>query len=365
MTTSHVAPPPARPLIITGDPELLDDVLRLAAAAGVDVDVAAHALASPRAWHRAPLVIVGDDQLDRLVASAPRRRGGVLIAHRTSVGVEPEARVWRQAVALGAEHVVTLPQGEAWLVERFADSGDAGRPDAVVLAFLGARGGAGASTLASAVGLRSARSGLSTVLIDCDPWGGGLDLALGIEGVPGLRWPELAHTAGRVAAGALSDVLPRCEDLSVLSWGSGAEVEVPRAAVTSLLDAAIRGFALVIADLARGHAEASDEVLRRASTVCLVVPREIRAVAAAHRSLSAIEPHGARMVMVTRGPSPSGLDPGAVADSLGIDVIADLRSDSRIAAAFERGELPVDRGSLARVAAAVLADVSGERGAAA
>ena len=76
MTTSHVAPPPARPLIITGDPELLDDVLRLAAAAGVDVDVAAHALASPRAWHRAGVAVCSSPTAQVSVLS-PRPACGV------------------------------------------------------------------------------------------------------------------------------------------------------------------------------------------------------------------------------------------------------------------------------------------------
>ena len=48
-----------RPLIITDDQELLDDLLRVAAAAGVEVDVA-HAAAHARPyWTPAPLVVVG------------------------------------------------------------------------------------------------------------------------------------------------------------------------------------------------------------------------------------------------------------------------------------------------------------------
>ena len=358
MPTTPLAPLSTRPLIVTGDPDLLDDLLRLAAAASIDVEVAAYAGAAQRSWHRAPLVVVGDDQLEHLLAAAPRRRSAVIIAHRALIGGEPEAAVWRHAVALGAEHVVSLPAGENFLVERFAVGGDVSGSEARVLALVGGRGGAGTSTLAAATALLSARSLTPTLLVDGDPWGGGVDLALGIEESPGLRWGELAHTMGRVSAGALGEVLPRCEQLSVLSWGASSSVEVPRSALVSLFDAAVRGFGLVVADLARGSSEVNDEVMKRASMVCVVVPREIRAVAAAHRTLAALEPHGARIVVVTRGPSPSGLDPRAVADSLGCELVGDLRTDARLAAAVERGEPPCDRPSVARVAAAIVTEVT-------
>ena len=35
--------------------------------------------------------------------------------------------------------------------------------------------------------------GARVLLIDGDPWGGGLELALAAEEEPGLRWPDLAE----------------------------------------------------------------------------------------------------------------------------------------------------------------------------
>ncbi|MFE0511518.1 septum formation initiator, partial [Streptomyces sp. NPDC058964] len=82
-TVTH-DPPPAtggrqgRPLIVTEDTELLDDLLRLCAAAGATPEVH-HGLPERRGgWEAAPLVLVGDDAARRLRGAA-RRRGVVLV----------------------------------------------------------------------------------------------------------------------------------------------------------------------------------------------------------------------------------------------------------------------------------------------
>ncbi len=354
-TTRYDATPAARTLVVTANATLLDDLLRLAAAASVEVEVAAHAQAAARSWQRAPQVVVGADLLDAVITTAPRRRSGVLVAHSTTPGADVEPSLWRRAVEVGAEHVVSLPQGETWLVARLAEGASGARTLAPLLVFMGGRGGAGTSTVAASVALRAARSMGPAALIDLDPWGGGLDLMLGIEESNGLRWPELSQTVGRVAPEALIEALPRVEQLSVLSWDRGAVVDLPPTAVSSVLDGALRGFELVVADLARTPCDAGAEALRRASALVVVVPREIRAVAATQRLLRAVSGHSAPVWLVTRGPGHSGLDAIEVASALELELIADLRHDPRIAAAVERAEPLVDRGPLAHVADAVLA----------
>ena len=348
------ASPIARTLVVTASATLLDDLLRLAAAASVEVEVAAHAQAAARSWHRAPQVVVGNDLLDAVIASAPRRRSGVLVAHSATPGTDVEASLWRRAVEVGAEHVVSLPQGETWLVARLAEGASGARALAPLLVFVGGRGGAGTSTVATAVALRAARTRGPAALVDLDPWGGGLDLMLGIEESSGLRWPELSQTVGRVAPEALIEALPRSEQLSVLSWDRGPAVDLPPTAVSSVLDGALRGFELVVADLARTPGDISAEALRRASALVVVVPREIRAVAATQRLLRAVSGHSAPVWLVTRGPGPSGLDALEVASALDLELVADLRHDPRIAAAVERADPLVDRGPLTRVADLIL-----------
>ncbi|HEY5336286.1 MAG TPA: helicase, partial [Mycobacteriales bacterium] len=129
-----------RPLVLTGDPALLDAVLRLTAVAGIEPEVAPDAAAAPRSWAGAPLVLVGADLADDLGAlvstgGVVRRDGVVLVTADLD-----DAQVWRRAVTLGAEHVACLPDAEAWLVDRLAAAADGPGRGGVVVGVVGGRG---------------------------------------------------------------------------------------------------------------------------------------------------------------------------------------------------------------------------------
>jgi Flp pilus assembly CpaE family ATPase len=69
-----------------------------------------------------------------------------------------DADVWQRAVQVGAEHVVFLPDAEVWLVERLSDAAHRSTgAEAPVVAVVGGRGGAGATTLACSLALTAAR----------------------------------------------------------------------------------------------------------------------------------------------------------------------------------------------------------------
>ena len=135
--------PPIRrlPLVVTGDDELLDDVLRLAAVGGTEVELARDPAAARTRWLPAPLVLLGADQAQAcLRARLPQRPRLVLVGRAGQL--DPG---WQIAELIGAEHVATLPAAEPWLVDRFAEH-DPDRPagvDARIVAVLGGRGGAG------------------------------------------------------------------------------------------------------------------------------------------------------------------------------------------------------------------------------
>src|SRR5215207_9079924 len=73
-----------RPLLLTADTELLDDLLGASTAAGVAVDVAAEPAACRPQWSEAPLVVVGADAVPAVLTARLARRTGVLLAARGS-----------------------------------------------------------------------------------------------------------------------------------------------------------------------------------------------------------------------------------------------------------------------------------------
>lgn len=346
------APRAGVPLIVTEDEDLLDDLLRLCAAAGVEPVVSYGPPTSPGSWEAAPLVLVGDDRSAAL--RGVQRRSGVLLIGRDL----DDQDVWRRAVGIGADHVLFLPDAEAWLVDRIADAAEGVGEPALTIGVVGGRGGAGASTLACALAVTAARGGRRTMLIDGDPLGGGLDVLLGGERSAGLRWPDLAESQGRVSSGALEESLPRLHDLSVLSWDRGDSVVITPEAMRSVLGAARRRGGVVVVDLPRRVDDSVVEALSQTDIGLLVVPAELRAVAAADRVASRIGMILPDLRVVARGPYPSGLDDHEIARLLGLRLAGELPPENGLLEAVNGGKPPGGngRGPLARFCTAFLAE---------
>ena len=343
---------PASPVLLaTADEMLLDDLLRLAAAAEVTPRVERDLLGLRRCWQSATLVVVGQDFIDPLARTQPVRRPGVVVA-----GVDAEdAGLYRRALAIGAEGVFLLPGEEAALGDKFADTLDGGVRAATTLAFVGGCGGAGATTLAAAVAVTGSRRGLRTMLIDGDPLGGGIDLALGNETDRGSRWPELLNAAGRVSAAALRSALPLVEGLAVLSWDRSEVTSLPPEAMRSVLGAAQRSSDLVVVDLPRRANPAAEEAFVRATATLVVVPRDVRSCAAAARLVGPLRQVAGDLRVVAREPGLSGLSAVDVADHLKLPLAAKLAFDDDLPGLMDQGRFdPRPRGALGRTATDLL-----------
>ena len=345
-----------RPLLVTADAALLDDVLRCAGDAGAEVDVVADLAAARPAWPAAPLVLVGVDRLDPLPDEALPRRAGVLVVE--AGGGAPAS--WEVAATVGAEAVLTLPGAEPVLVERLTVLADAAR--GVTVAVLPGRGGAGATTVAVALA-RAAARGRRTLLLDADPWGGGIDLALGAESRPGLRWADLDATRGATGPDELRSALPTVDGLPVLAWSRHRSPQVDRVVAASVLSAARRGHDLVIADLPRQPHPVADAVLAVADVALVVVPADLRSVAAALVVADRVRGAVGDVRAVVRGPAPSGLAGPEVAAALGLRYAGWLAPEPGLAARVDRGEPPgaAGRGRLSVFCRALLADLPARR----
>jgi secretion/DNA translocation related CpaE-like protein len=347
-----------RPLVVTADTALLDDILRLAAAAGVEPEVIPDAAGARRLWRDRPLIVVGADAADQIDQARLSRRPGVFVV--TSQAVDD--RILRAGLGLGAAAVLSLPADEAQLVAHFADTAESGGRVGLVVCVVGARGGAGASTFAAALAVTAARRHQRVVLVDADPLGGGIELVLGGEGERGLRWSGLRSTRGRTSGLALRAALPTCSGVHFVSWDRTADLEVAPAAVRSVVEAASRVSDLVVADVPRYVDKRSAEVLVRSAATFLLVPAEVRAAAAGARVLSSVSAYSTTVRAVVRVPGPSGLGSETVAESLGIPLFGELRPERGIAQSLEHGAPPArsGRGPLARLCGRILDDLAGE-----
>lgn len=347
-----------RPLVLISEPELLDAVLRLAAAAGCDPQRASDQGRIRRGWADAPLVVLDGAALGWCARAGLTRRAGVVVV--LSRAAPPS--VWEQALALGAERVAVLPDQESWLVRALTEAAEGSHDAGPVLAVVGGRGGAGASVLATAVAVTAVRAGQRTLLVDCDPLGGGLDLVLAAEDVAGLRWPELALGAGRVPASALHAALPAPavgghagDELALLSCDRSAAGPTA-AAVGTVVDAGRRSGELVVCDLPRHPTDAAITALTSADLTVLVVPADLRSCAAAARVAAGLTAHCAAVRLVVRGPAPGGIGAADVARALDLPLLATMRPEPRLARRLERGLPPGQpRGPLAGAARRVLA----------
>lgn len=333
-------------LLVTGLEPLRGEVERIVAATGGQLRAARNIREAAPFWDAAAAVLLGSD-INEL---PPRGRSPSVL-----VGLSEDGdRLWHLAAAVGAERVAVLPDAAAWLAEHLS-RGHSSSPGGLVLGIVGGCGGAGASTAAVWVASAAAREGVRVLLVDGDPWGGGLELALAAEETAGLRWPDLADASGTIDPRQLADSLPLAGGFPFLSWPGTKERHsgVGHAVVDTVLDAARRGYELVVVDIGRGP-----EPLRTFAWDCdrilVVVPAMLRAAVATARLLQDLPP--VETVLAVRGKRGAPLDAGLIADSVGLPLAGVVPEVRRAAAATELGRL-LDTGrqrSVRRFAAQVL-----------
>lgn len=338
-----------QPLVVTRDPSLLDDLARLAAGAGVQLEVRGDPVIALASWSGAPLVVIGDDLALEVAAIAPPRRAGVVVVSHAA-----STEAFRHALELGASSLVELPAAEAHLGALFADVEEApGR--GLVLGVIGGAGGAGASTLACALGQVSGLAA-PTLVVDIDPVGPGLDRLLGVDERPGVRWDDLATSTGRLGSRSLREAVPRRDGVGVLTWAAGVATTPPLSTLRDVLAAGQRGHSLVVLDLARQAGVVSGELMARCDLVLVVTPATVSGVASTLRLVKAM-PDTSRLRLVARRGSVPSRDLTA---ATGVAVAIELPEQRGLAESVDLGLGPVRhrRTPLGRSVAGFLAEVA-------
>lgn len=327
------------PLLCTADDALLDVLLDWCSAVGAVPDVVRDAGMARRSWRGAQLVLVGCDLVAEIARDEPHRRPGVFVVAR-----QGEPPPWDQAVAIGAEDVLDAADRERALAALTA--GLDGGGEACVMAVVGGVGGAGASCYAAMLALEAGRRGNRVLLVDGDPLGGGLDVLLGIENVEGLRWPTAPAQSRAITARSLTEALPQSGNVWVLTAGrAGAAGDMESSA--GLLAAARRGFDVVVCDVDRRADALGAELLAHALLTVVVVPEDVRSLAAATNVVRRIGSHASSLAVVTARRRP-GLSRATIEAALGVPVIAQVRSDRRLQEALDHGAGPGGSAALRR-----------------
>lgn len=291
-------------VLVTASQSLRDEVARAALAAGTTLLNAA--TVSEAVAQRPAVVLLDPDH-----ASHPVAGTAVIV-----VGLDgAEGHAWAGASRCGADRVAILPQAARWLAEhlgRLRQAQNQGR----VIGVLGAVGGAGATTAAGCLAAGAADT-TRTLLMDGDPLGGGIELALGAETLPGVRWPDLQEVLGTLNPDQFAQALPRLGGFSMLSMGTTQSDPglLGAPGVSSVMSAARTAFDLTVVDAARGWS-VDGTLLPYCDSVLLVVPGRVRAIPAARSIVSQLQPLPVQAVV--RGPLGADLDPHRLADSVGV-----------------------------------------------
>lgn len=300
-------------LLVTRDPSLTDAVTATALALGAPVVVAADREEIRTLWPAADVRLVGVDMASR-VTSLPIAHGAVWV-----VGPADTALLTASA-ELGAP-ALALPQASAQLAEVLTRRRDPHR-EASVVALVGGSGGLGTSSIAVAVASLAASRGKRVTAVELADCGGGLDLLLGLEGAPGVRWDELANATGEL--GAMADQLVCADGASVLALGRESGSTPTRAALDAVLRGLGRSQDLIVVDTGDGRRLSW---LGEAQPV-LLVAANVRGVAAA-RMVAEQQELAHAQLLVRSGPG-STLPAEAVADALGLPLLGAIRHDPAV-----------------------------------
>jgi secretion/DNA translocation related CpaE-like protein len=344
-------------LAVLTDSHLRDEFDRVAAAVGVRVvHAGAGSALSRKTWSAAAAVVLDQAAADRCGQAALPRRAHVSVLTAT----EAATATWAAAITVGARQVLRLPEQEGELIRALAEAAESARDKGFsgvsglrgeVVAVIGGCGGAGASLFAVAL----AQAATDALLVDLDPWGGGIDLLVGGETTPGLRWPDLVLQSGRLNWSSVREALPRHRGMSLLS-GTRRGYELDTGPVDAVVDAGRRGGVTVVCDLPRRLTDATQTALDAADLVVVVSPCDVRACAATATIAPVLATINPNLGLVVRGPSPGGLRAAEVAEIAGLPLLASMRAQPRLAEQLEHGGLRLrSRSALAEAARRVLA----------
>lgn len=222
----------------------------------------------------------------------------------------------------------------------------------------GLSGGVGASVLTAAAATRSALRG-SVLVVDTDPWGAGVDVLLGMERVPGWRWPDLEMLRGEPDVAAVISELPAQGSITSLGWGRRPHRRGPRGpwAVVSRLS---ERFDVTVIDLPRPGSDHLFDWWSICDRTVLVAGAGLDQCVAAEATAGLI-PRAAGIALRTSARLRVPGEKRAVSQMMRLPVLCRIEDDEKVGAALLRGEAVGSSGVLARRADELLTALREQR----
>jgi Flp pilus assembly CpaE family ATPase len=276
---------------------------------------------------KASVILAGGAALQGIAARPPRE--GIAVVGLAVNG--DLAEVSRSALRCRAHEIVCWPQDSAALRQILRDAAstarlDAGRMDGKVVAVAGARGGAGATTLAAML----ARA-LEAVVVDLDPIGAGQTafIADGSEPTLGTVLASVDDLDAQALAAALT---PHASGVALCAEPRSRRVSPAQA---TRLAALVRAAAqLSVFDVGRVDDEAAREVLRSADQCVIVCGADVASMRGARGLLDIAAGH-----IVINHAARGRISAREVRRVLGHPPAATVPADSRVRRAGEAGRL--------------------------
>lgn len=303
-------------LLVSRDPVVIDAVEISAAAQEVELLVVRDVTQLGSAWAEASVRLIGAEVAARRGSPGPGE------AHLVGGSMAELARLSAELTL----PVLPLPDAEgrlAAVLARALQTGNSSR----IIAVVGAVGGLGVTTLTAALAVEAARAGRRAVAVDMVASGGGVDLLVGAETDPGLRWPDLRHARGEL--GDVLDALPQVGGARFLSQGRQGEPPEEEA-VDSVFAALGRAADVILVDAGRGP------VPPQAERTILMVGADVRSVAAAQSLGPTTRASG---VVLRSGPG-RRIPSEVVARSLGLECIGTVAEHKALPRLAELGLPP-------------------------
>ncbi|GMA38309.1 hypothetical protein [Mobilicoccus caccae] len=226
-----------------------------------------------------------------------------------------------------------------------------------VISVVGTAGGVGASVLTAALASRASHLGAAVVAVDARPFGGGLDVVLGADEEPGLRWRDLADAAGPVEGAEVFGRLPLAGRCGVLSFDRDEPLIPSPEALTCLVGALGRVSDIVLIDAPRAGEVWEAEVADLSDEVIAVTGYTIPALAAAAASLAHLDLVHDGLWLACRTDRETADLPDAITRRFDIPLLGAVPTDARVPTALREGRPPPGRGRLAKAVDAMLGNL--------